>query len=969
METARIRTEVDLKCFNQRVRIEGDMSVSNLDEKYVYKVSHNNVFYVLKGYKIQIEHLIPGNRASADSFKNNIIIISEVFQEYFFARIASVFNPHFAKPLLLDYIIQLAENKFSASYMYIEIIFEYAGTGLDKLGPITFNDAYNFMRQSANALTLLHEIGMVHFDIKPANMVYDKSSDILKIIDMESAFGAVTKRKVTETIRTFSGEIRSVTPEYSPPEVLRRIEGREIPNLEMSLDAIDVYCWGMCFYSMLLKKTAANLRRDNERYKLRLEEDYKDYIELTEGSLNLINVKDSPENEIKNKVKDLLLCALSYNPTLRPKMKILVDDMKKFEVQKNIKIKYIQTEAKNNRELMKKLISNENDLNTKDAGKKGLEEEKELKKKERIEPEYKKYDKTMEKEDLGLPFYAKDNEMRAILYSDLKTNNSNYNLMDICFVCATTKSMDRYITEIKNSLTYVLNLADKEMIIQPRVAFIEYKGKGDKYQIKSKEFTTEYKEMTEFIKGIKCEDGGNGCVDIVTPLREALKLDWSSDFNYVYLIADAPPHGRSYHTDKYSDDYPEDDKYKVLEKLASHYRRSKIILTIIKCNDSVDEMIKILDEHYDSPANKLNVINLGSNLEKDFKEYFSRDLTIAYGDFISKNWNRNFRRISRGGFQLEEIEAEYEMVFETSFRGKVHTGSVTGLAFDKKKYKYSIELMSSAEVECKISGSRIGFGVFTEYFPFYLDKSTNYVAKIPKIAATKAEDLVPYIEVTLLAKVLADKFNYLLKNAGKKDKGNQIEYNLVQVAPLTIIENLDSKKSKRPRFFLVQQVFHGEYVKFNNNYGWKNKAVNFCNLMAQAFSHFTYEYTMGTIMVTDVQGISGPGGIIILNPAIHSFLYKEQFGETNCGKLGMIRFFMTHECNDYCKMLHLMNPNSIYYDTVQSIEEKRREKEALNYLYKEFESNIKDWRKRIQSFDPNLDPEPNPIEEELDEDY
>ena len=397
MRGAKIKTEVDLKLFNQRVKIEASMSVIDSDEKYTYKVSHQGVFYVLKGYKIHIEHLIPGKEVAANSFKNSIGEISEVFQEYYFAWIASLFNPHFAKPLFLDYTIELAENEYSGSYMYIEIIFEYAGTSLNKLGPVTFNDAYNLMRQSANALTLLHDIAMVHFDIKPDNMVYDKNSDILKIIDMESASGAVTKKKVTGIIRTFSGEIRSTTLEYSPPEVLRDIEGREVQNLKMSLDAIDVYCWAMSFCSMLLKKTAADLIRDNERYKLKSEEDYKDYIEMTESSLNKIANRDLVDEDIKNKVKDLLLPALSYNPKSRPTMKALVDDMRNFEKQKNIKIKYAQTEAKNNKELIKRLIFDENYLNSKNLSKKELEQEKEPKVEEFIKPESKKYKDELKK--------------------------------------------------------------------------------------------------------------------------------------------------------------------------------------------------------------------------------------------------------------------------------------------------------------------------------------------------------------------------------------------------------------------------------------------------------------------------------------------------------------------------------------------------------------------------------------------
>jgi len=392
MRGAKIQTEVDLKLFNQRVKIEEDMSVSHSGEKYTYKVSHQYAFYVLKGYKIRIEHLIPGSKASANSFKNSIRAISETFQEYYFARITSLFNPHFAKPLFLDYTIELAENEYSGSYMYIEIIFEYAGTSLNKLEAVTFYEAYNLMRQSANALRFLHDIGIAHFDIKPANMAYDKNSDTLKIINMASAFGAADRKEITEITQSFFDKMRSTTPEYSPPEVLRKIKGKEeIPNLEISLDNIDVYSWGICFYSMLLKKTPIDLVKENNRYKLASENDYKDYIKIIEGSLNAINVKDSIEKELKDKIKDLLLGALSYKPRSRSAMKNLVADIKKFEKQKTINIKYALTEATINRELMEMLMFDIKDLNNGNLGKEELKRKKEPKE-EFIERKYSKCD-------------------------------------------------------------------------------------------------------------------------------------------------------------------------------------------------------------------------------------------------------------------------------------------------------------------------------------------------------------------------------------------------------------------------------------------------------------------------------------------------------------------------------------------------------------------------------------------------
>jgi len=576
----------------------------------------------------------------------------------------------------------------------------------------------------------------------------------------------------------------------------------------------------------------------------------------------------------------------------------------------------------------------------------------------------------MEKKEKNLPFYARDDEIRTILYSDMKINDSNYSAADVCFICDTTGSMDRYIEPMREFLLSFVNEIVRLIYGCPRVAFIAYKDKSDgENQIKSKGFTTKYDEVINFVEGIECGGGDDTCEDIVTPLMEALKFDWSSDLNYVYLITDAPTHGKRYHKDKWSDDYPNDDKDKLLEKLVSHYRKNKINLTILRCNDSVDEMIKIIKEYYNSPANELKVININDedSYKKDFIKHFYSSLTNSIREFFISSRNRNYRRISEKDPEPEEIQAKYKMEYETPFTGEVNTGSIEDLAFEGKKYKYSISLTSSAEVECKISGSIISSGVFVNCYSLHVNKNTNYIAKIPKIVAKKAEDLLSEIEGTLLTKVLADKFNFLLKQAENEDKENQVRSHFVQVLPLTIIQNLDFEKSKsqtkRPKFFLAQQLLEGIYIKFNNNYGWKNEEKDSYNFIAQAFSHFTYEYTMGVIMVTDIQGIKGSSGeIIITDPAIHSFLYKERFGQTNHGKLGMIRFFMTHECNDYCKMLHLIDPNSISKDRVKAIKEERKGEEALNHLYKEFKPNIKEWRSKIQSFDPNLDPE-------LDDDF
>ena len=129
----------------------------------------------------------------------------------------------------------------------------------------------------------------------------------------------------------------------------------------------------------------------------------------------------------------------------------------------------------------------------------------------------------MEKEHQKLPHYAQDNEIRTILYNNMKINDNNYSPADICFMCDTTGSMDRYIIPIIELLKDFLNEIAKLIYGQPRVAFIGYKDKKEgKEQIKSKGFTTEYEEIVDFIKGIECEGGDDTCEDIVTPLTSSV---------------------------------------------------------------------------------------------------------------------------------------------------------------------------------------------------------------------------------------------------------------------------------------------------------------------------------------------------------------------------------------------------------------------------------------------------------------
>eukprot|EP00826_Nyctotherus_ovalis_P018610 TRINITY_DN1558_c0_g2_i2.p1 TRINITY_DN1558_c0_g2~~TRINITY_DN1558_c0_g2_i2.p1 ORF type:complete len:365 (-),score=100.63 TRINITY_DN1558_c0_g2_i2:138-1232(-) len=149
----KIWTEVDFKCFKDRVEIKEELASG---ERYSYRVKFRDTFYTLKGFKIELEHLKYDDKASAEKFKRSITKINEVFHEYFLAKTSSLLNPHEAKPLCLDYAVDVANSKDSRSYMYIEIIFD--SNHSDK--PVSFDLAYH----PTHYLTLLRNFGVGELD-------------------------------------------------------------------------------------------------------------------------------------------------------------------------------------------------------------------------------------------------------------------------------------------------------------------------------------------------------------------------------------------------------------------------------------------------------------------------------------------------------------------------------------------------------------------------------------------------------------------------------------------------------------------------------------------------------------------------------------------------------------------------------------------------------------------------------------
>jgi len=346
-----LRTAVDIKFLKGRAKIVKEYATGS---RYVYQVSHNKNLYIIKGYEIVLEHLKAGNQESEERFTEALTTVSDIYQEYYFSKFASLFSQHFAKALEMDMNLRLALNDYSMSYLYIEILFEYGGDPLNQLDKLDVTSLYNLMRQSANALSILHSTGITHLDIKPANMVYNKSADLLKIIDMGGSFGYGVSNKLYTPTVNMGGKIKELTREFSPPEVLK-LERGQTPSNQVIIGTIDVYCWAMTFYSLLLPKSPAQLQHEANYYKLQTEKEYNNFLKLVGSELEGLSIEDKDKRR-RDFIVGELFRALCFKPEKRSKMPEIVERMKEFDRQENLKSGYLKADKEFKKKLMKILL-------------------------------------------------------------------------------------------------------------------------------------------------------------------------------------------------------------------------------------------------------------------------------------------------------------------------------------------------------------------------------------------------------------------------------------------------------------------------------------------------------------------------------------------------------------------------------------------------------------------------------------
>ncbi|MEK6236977.1 MAG: serine/threonine protein kinase [Planctomycetales bacterium] len=137
-------------------------------------------------------------------------------------------------------------EKDNQYYMILDFV---DGLDLEKFvadrGPLPCKTAVNYARQTAEGLAHAHEHGLVHRDVKPANLMLDKEG-VVKILDLGMA--RVTQEQAAEeqedaaSVTLLRGEILGTADYVAPEQVL---DSHHVDN------RADVYSLGCTLYYFL----------------------------------------------------------------------------------------------------------------------------------------------------------------------------------------------------------------------------------------------------------------------------------------------------------------------------------------------------------------------------------------------------------------------------------------------------------------------------------------------------------------------------------------------------------------------------------------------------------------------------------------------------------------------------------------------------------------------------------------------
>eukprot|EP00048_Salpingoeca_helianthica_P001282 m.48112 g.48112 ORF g.48112 m.48112 type:complete len:668 (+) comp11342_c0_seq1:196-2199(+) len=537
----------------------------------------------------------------------------------------------------------------------------------------------------------------------------------------------------------------------------------------------------------------------------------------------------------------------------------------------------------------------------------------------------------------------------------------------LCFVLDTTGSMKPQMEAVKDQVTEIAKTLKTNGCDLRYLAFVGYKdwSDGDDH-FEVLPFTQKSDDFVRFVGKIKAGGGGDTPEDVLGGLACAANLAWPEDSScrVIFHLCDAPPHGRKFYTG--SDEYPEGHpKDMPVEQLFRLLASRDITYFFGELNEMCGKMKEVFSaaagrDISEMVFNNRALASIGPTVAAAARRTAtsrtahiraapvrpaspSRAKPVEVGDIDLRGAGGPGSGGTYAPADGPELQRKYVMDEarpSDAFLDALPELRGMTLDMDIPENFDFLRLNKTLALTTKATSVRVAPNPFASgsirlayYGRSIFRKGGDMKAKPDEedivlkeymtLSSSPQLDLARYIvdlETQTVAAMLAFSYHKALAKALKRDPPFRVKYLKTHVVAL-----LDPGRRYK-RIMSTEKLFRDgmTMVKYTNNYNAVNwdgigvpasvdratwhKKVEFL----VALSHFSWEFSEQQLLVADLQGIEakgehkqqGPPLIVLTDPAVHC-MHENRFGVTNLRKIGIIGFFQTHKCNEFCRALGL----------------------------------------------------------------
>lgn len=172
--------------------------------------------------------------------------------------------------------------------------------------------------------------------------------------------------------------------------------------------------------------------------------------------------------------------------------------------------------------------------------------------------------------------------------------------VNLAFLMDCTASMESWIQAAKDQIVRIIdNTVLQHETVDVRVGFVGYRDYGDDTRFTCVDFT-DASTVLRAIRNVHADGGDDFAEDVAGGLLQIRNLSWRpNDVNMIIHIADAPAHGRQFHSARLSDRFPRGDPNGIDPRdLISYFSAQGYDYTFVKINDTADTMIELFSDCY-----------------------------------------------------------------------------------------------------------------------------------------------------------------------------------------------------------------------------------------------------------------------------------------------------------------------------------------------------------------------------------